>query len=732
MGTNTPQNYSSDIRLIDPARGTDREVHIWMNNPLRFAGDTIYQSGYHPDQGHGESTTLQVVSNFGWMIPYVSCMLVKTGMLAHFGGALARFLRRRREANELSLADRRRVAKNVREISSPAMVWVPVLAVLFFGGYALSKARAPKPVDGEMNLYQFGQIPVMYEGRVKPFDTLARTTLRSISDRQTCDDEEAEAASSDFHKKLVGLHLVSPRKMSATQWLLDVITSREKAAKHKVFRIESLEVLDTLGLERRSGFRYAIDEFQDKIPELAKQAALAHEVEKKDKAELSVYQKKVVELESKLRLYMLMMVSFEPPPISKDNAAQDVMEAIKHHGDLMRMQPPLAVPPDSAEGQWEPYTIAWTKDFAKLNLLNQPANPLTMDLNKILVAYGSDDVKTFNDELKTYQERLEKQPPKDYDDAKVGFEAFFNVFEPFYYAAILYIFAFLMLSVSWLGWTPIMNRAAFWLILFTFALHSWALISRIYISGRPPVTNLYSSAVFIGWGAVLLGIGLEMVYKLGIGNIVASIAGFATLLIAHFLASSGDTFIVLRAVLDTQFWLATHVTCVTMGYVATYVAGILGLVYILRGFLTSSLTPEVGKDLLRMIYGTVCFAMFFSFVGTVLGGLWADDSWGRFWGWDPKENGALIIVLWNALVLHARWDGMVRDRGLAALAVGGNIVTSWSWFGVNELGIGLHNYGFTEGVLLTLIIFCLTQMAVIAMGCLPKEQWSSFKAAKEG
>ena len=124
------------------------------------------------------------------------------------------------------------------------------------------------------------------------------------------------------------------------------------------------------------------------------------------------------------------------------------------------------------------------------------------------------------------------------------------------------------------------------------------------------------------------------------------------------------------------------------------------MLYIVRGVLTPSLTPDVGKELSRMIYGTLCFAIFFSFVGTVLGGLWADDSWGRFWGWDPKENGALMIVLWNALVLHARWGGMVKERGLAALAVVGNIVTSWSWFGVNELGVGLHSYGFTEGVLL--------------------------------
>ena len=87
-------------------------------------------------------------------------------------------------------------------------------------------------------------------------------------------------------------------------------------------------------------------------------------------------------------------------------------------------------------------------------------------------------------------------------------------------------------------------------------------------------------------------------------------------------------------------------------------------------------------------------------------GLWADDSWGRFWGWDPKENGALIIVLWNALTLHARWGKLVKERGLAVLAVAGNIAVTWSWFGVNELGVGLHSYGFTEGALRVAGDFC--------------------------
>jgi ABC-type transport system involved in cytochrome c biogenesis permease subunit len=153
---------------------------------------------------------------------------------------------------------------------------------------------------------------------------------------------------------------------------------------------------------------------------------------------------------------------------------------------------------------------------------------------------------------------------------------------------------------------------------------------------------------------------------------------------------------------------------VSLGYVATLVAGFFGIGYLIANWCGSDAKAQ--RELYRCCYGTACFGILFSFVGTVLGGLWADDSWGRFWGWDPKENGALLIVIWNALMLHARWDGMVKARGFSVLAIGGNIVTAWSWFGTNELGIGLHSYGFTSGVLMWLTIFILSQLAFIAAG----------------
>ena len=126
-----------------------------------------------------------------------------------------------------------------------------------------------------------------------------------------------------------------------------------------------------------------------------------------------------------------------------------------------------------------------------------------------------------------------------------------------------------------------------------------------------------------------------------------------------------------------------------------------------------------------MIYGIVCFATLFSFVGTVLGGIWADQSWGRFWGWDPKENGALIIVLWNALILHLRWGGRSANAAWPTAPSSATSSPRWSWFGVNMLGIGLHSYGFTEAAFKWLVLFVVSQLLFIALGALPLKLWKS-------
>jgi len=809
LGTSKAMNFSSDIRLVDPTRGVDREIHIRMNNPLRYAGETFYQHSFDDAQGR-ELTVLQVVTNTGWMMPYVSCMVVFVGMAAHFFNVLMRFLRRRAESvardakaavasfaevpkNEGSKNRRRRKRDNVAKppgstgggFAKLAPTLVPLLVVLLTAGWVASKTRAPSLTSEHFDLEEFGKLPVVFEGRVKPFDTLARNSLRKTSDYDSFRDEDGE-------------------RQPAVRWLLDVIARPEEADEHKVFRIYNLEILDTLGLEPRRGYHYSLAEIRGTGDEegrglkklydhLGKAAHL-------DEEERTFYQKKAIELNKRFQGYSLVSDAFQrwQPP---ETRAKEVLEsdggaaitdwyrrvlwrAAEEEMELDRTHPPLLVPDllasEGNEKTWHAYPTAHSREIIKTfstkapelasscleelldrvqrmeemtersgrepdaamsslktaldemkEILGKKPSPAFLALEAIFDAYGNGDAGVFNREVAKYRKMLARANVVKLDTRTVAFESFYNRSAPFYYCMVLYGFAFALAFSGCLGWQKVLGRTAFWLLLFILCIHTFGIVSRIYISGRPPITNLYSSAVSIAWMCAVTGLILEAVFRLGFGNVVAGISGFSILLIAQFLGLREDTFTVLVAVLDTQFWLTLHVIAIAIGYAATFVAGVLGIIYIVKGYFTPTLDDDTGKALTRMTYGILCFAIVFSFWGTILGGLWADDSWGRFWGWDPKENGALIIVLWNAIILHARWTRAVRDRGMAVLAVAGNIVTGWSWFGVNELGVGKHAYGFTEGVLLWLSLFVASQLVIIAIGSLPKEMWKSFKDQDE-
>jgi ABC-type transport system involved in cytochrome c biogenesis permease subunit len=315
-------------------------------------------------------------------------------------------------------------------------------------------------------------------------------------------------------------------------------------------------------------------------------------------------------------------------------------------------------------------------------------------------------------------------------NGRTSYESLFNRMEPFYQSMVLYVAAFLLACTSWLVCPRGLRKTAFLLLVLALAVHSFGMFSRMYLQGRPPVTNLYSSAIFVGWGAVLIGLVLEKIFKDGIGAATAGMVGFITLIIAHHLGSNGDTLEMMQAVLDSNIWLATHVVVITAGYSAMFLAGFLAIAYVVLGVFTRLLTRETAQKLTRMVYGVVCFATLFSFVGTVLGGIWADQSWGRFWGWDPKENGALLIVLWCALILHARWGGYIRQRGMMAMAIFGNAITAFSWFGVNMLGVGLHSYGFMDKAFPWLLGFVILQCVFVLLTRLPSGAWRSFRDAQ--
>ena len=234
-------------------------------------------------------------------------------------------------------------------------------------------------------------------------------------------------------------------------------------------------------------------------------------------------------------------------------------------------------------------------------------------------------------------------------------------------------------------------------------LHASSIVCRILIMRRPPVTSLFETFPFVAAVAILSALFLERRSRQGIALLCAALLGVALLSIAGRYAADGDTLQMLVAVLNSNFWLSTHVVCVTICYAACILCGAIGHMRLIRTVFPRSHSPL--REIDRMVYGTLCFGLLFSFIGTVLGGIWADQSWGRFWGWDPKENGALLIVLWCAILLHARQWNVIRERGLAVGSVIGAILVSLAWLGVNLLNVGLHSYGFTTGAAVKLFSY---------------------------
>lgn len=596
------------------------------------------------------------------------------------------------------------------------------------GLWVAAGLRAPAPGKG-FHLAEFARLPTVCNGRLQPLDSAARNSLLILR-----------------HKRSLSWTEQTPegprrRRMDAPAWLAETLFRPDLADRRPAFRIDHPELRDLLGLTNQSaGFDVSFRRIEPALDKIDAQAQKASQLEP---ALRDSFQRAVLRLHYALVLYQRLKNSIQPETATnflaeieeflrlgkqavaiahgQDEAKPEnrkildrLLTFMRRYQTLDRTACLLPVPPADASRGAEQWT---TVGQALLNSIGaEEPHPAVRAFAAMALAYRQGDAARFNSALGDYARFLRAERPRAVRQARL--EAVYNRWQPFYRALALYLLGFLAACLSWLGRFRTFNRAAGALVLVAFLAHTGGILMRMAIEHRPPVTNLYSSAVFVGWGAAGLGLLLERRYRQSLALAMAAVVGFLTQLIAHQLALGGDTMEPLRAVLDTNFWLATHVVTITLGYSATYVAGFLALLYILRTALPHKLAEETETSFAGMVYGAICFAVFFSFLGTVLGGIWADQSWGRFWGWDPKENGALLVVLWNALIIHAYRQKLVGARGLMNLAVAGNAITSFSWFGVNMLGVGLHSYGFMDRAFTGLVIFILSQAAVLALSWL--------------
>lgn len=297
---------------------------------------------------------------------------------------------------------------------------------------------------------------------------------------------------------------------------------------------------------------------------------------------------------------------------------------------------------------------------------------------------------------------------------KFGVEVFYNHAN---FALIAFILAFLgcvLASVNSIFKKRSLDVTANLACGATAAVLTIAFALRFYIAARPPLSSLYEIVLLVALLLEAFEFGAFIFCKKRTFSLIIPVTLMAAVLLffAKFILEPGDLFQPIPAVLNSGVFLTLHVFTIALGFAGMILSGVVAHVALFRQTRYPEATEKI-QNISKLLFGTLVFGAGFSILGTLLGGVWADYAWGRFWGFDPKECGALFVCLWAMLTLHLRGGRLVGERTFALLNSFNVIITFLCWFGINLLGVGLHSYGFQSGTVMWLLIFILADLGVI-------------------
>jgi len=580
-------------------------------------------------------------------------------------------------------------------------------------------SAAPETQD----MRAFETLPVLDEGRVKPLGRFARVTLKTYAGSE------------------------SLASMGASAWLAMSLFDPVRAAEIEVFALPSANLRAQMGLTKKK----KLYSFQDlkagldaTMPEVAALAQKKPEDMTPEEAALVALHDHASQYVSILRSFSAVLplqITLPPPYAAKVEGDMNYMTlapfqkpleaALKKVMARKGMNPKtynaqelqlaeaafqlrnvraggerntaLRVFPsdwdtragEAEAGRWfSPWEI----------LLEGHGSPATRRMfekwQALAAGYRAGDGQGWNTALSALKAEVAAQTKKggDVDPVRLTLENWYGVLHPYWWVIGFYVLgaaAFLWSKTRLVG----VAFGALGLL-----CHGLSIAARIVILARPPVGTLYESVLFVSLMCAVFALGAFFRKKTQGVFVAGMICAAGLLMLAPVALPKGDNLEVLVAVLNTNFWLGTHVICITIGYSLCIFAAVMA--HIALAFHHEKLRGAVHYMSL--------LALSFMTVGTILGGIWADQSWGRFWGWDPKENGALLIVLWLIWAQHGRLAGHLRQAGFLVVIALTNVVVALSWFGVNLLGVGLHSYGFTSGMAGGLALFCVAESALIA------------------
>jgi cytochrome c-type biogenesis protein CcsB len=364
---------------------------------------------------------------------------------------------------------------------------------------------------------------------------------------------------------------------------------------------------------------------------------------------------------------------------------------------------------------------------------NTTDDPKSAQLFKdLLDQYSAKDAKSFlatSSALKGTLREDGKKVTNYPSEGRMGLEVTFNRIHPFQKAWILFLGAFLLTLLSFGLNRRLPYRIALGFAAFGVGISIYGFVCRCLIAGRPPVTNMYESVIWVSFGAMIFALIFEAVYRSRYFLLSGAVGATLGLILADNLPNSLSSNInPLVPVLRSNYWLTIHVLTITLSYAAFLLAT--GVAQVAVGFY--AFKPEAKekiKSLNLFLYRVVQVGVVLLAAGTILGGVWANYSWGRFWGWDPKEVWALIALLGYLAILHGRYAGWLRDFGMAVWCVLAYLLILMAWYGVNfVLGVGLHSYGFSSGGFTGVMTFVGIQLAWVLFATLRYKKLFSSRA----
>ncbi|MBA4150810.1 MAG: cytochrome c biogenesis protein CcsA [Verrucomicrobia bacterium] len=483
------------------------------------------------------------------------------------------------------------------------------------------------------------RIVVQNAGRKKPLHTFASESLQTISGRRTLTDHE------------------TGKRMEAMEVMVSIWTGARDWEKVPLVLIADAGLKDELKLPRTE--RLFSFETLVAIPALGEmQEAL---MKKRGNKEALT-------------------------PL--ENEAETVISRAELLSRILKRQSFTVVPdPNSSSGTWV------TIPRARQHYDETTVAAISSSFKQFSDAYASGNAVEFKAKSASLREQLQGAAGGNYlSTAAINREVHYNQFHPFRWAWMLYLISFFVLLPK--------RGYRIGLAIFTagLAMNLYGFVIRTWIAGRAPVTNMYESVIWVALGIAAFAFVFELIYKARVYALSAAPLAVLGLILADMLPSVLNPSIgPLPPVLRDNFWLVTHVLSITLGYSAFGLA--MGLAHIILGkYLLKPNSVDEHSYIHHLLYRTLQIGVLLLAAGTILGGVWANYSWGRFWGWDPKETWALIALLLYIFAIHGKIAGWWGNFGMAvAAAISFNGILM-AWYGVNfVLGKGLHSYGFGGG-----------------------------------